>query len=186
MKHLLAFEDMIDSPCELMSKNSQRFCLAMFPLQFCPILHGLRVSSEEKHSSFRECPFQMSITDLLAGGADYFPSRLLGGFHQSAVGDEILHAGEAADIMYLIEDGKAEYPSDAWNRAKAEIRIGIMHFSNKREFVFEMVKEFIVVLDEGDVEFYVFCTLGSVKRSATPALILSHFLEILPISAKLY
>ncbi len=41
--------------------------------------------------------------------------------------------------MYLIEDGEAEDPSDAWNRAEAEIGIGIMHFRNKREFMFEMV-----------------------------------------------
>ena len=58
--------------------------------------------------------------------------------------------------MDLTEDGEAEDPSDTWNRAEAEIGIGIMHFRNKRGFVFEMVQEFIVMLDEGDIELHAF------------------------------
>ena len=52
------------------------------------------------------------------------------------------------------------YASDAWNRAEAEIRICVMHLGNEREFVFEMVEEFIVMLDEGDIEFNAFLYAG--------------------------
>ena len=50
-----------------MGKDSQGFCLAVFPFQFCPILDRFGVSPEEKDGSFGEGPFQMDITDLLAG-----------------------------------------------------------------------------------------------------------------------
>lgn len=67
MKNLFFLEDIIDSPCKLMSKDGQGLCLAMLPLQFCPVFYGLRVSPEEKHSSLGEGPFQMGIAYLLAG-----------------------------------------------------------------------------------------------------------------------
>jgi hypothetical protein len=66
MKHLLFSKDMINGPCKLMSKDGEGFCLAMFPIEFCPILHSLGVSPEEKHGSLGECPFQMDVTDLLS------------------------------------------------------------------------------------------------------------------------
>ena len=67
MKHLFFLEDIIDSPCKLMSKDGQGLCLAVLSLQFCPVFYCLRVSSEEKDRSLGKGPFQMDIADLLAG-----------------------------------------------------------------------------------------------------------------------
>lgn len=113
MKHLLSLQDMIDSPCKLMGKDGQRLCLAVFALQLGLILHGLRVSSEEKYNSFGEGPFKMGIADLLARGSHDLAGRFLGAFDQSAVRNEILNARKSPDVMYFVEDGEAKYPSDA-------------------------------------------------------------------------
>jgi hypothetical protein len=53
-----------------MSKDRHGFRLSMFLLQFFPILNGIRVSPEEKHGGLREGPFQVCVSDLLAGAAE--------------------------------------------------------------------------------------------------------------------
>ncbi len=113
MKHLLTFKDVIYSPCKLMSKDGQGLCLAVFPYELVPVFSGFRVPPEEKDGCFGECPFQMSIANLLSRGAYDLACRFLCTFDESAVRDKILHSGEPVDIMNLIENNKTEDPSNA-------------------------------------------------------------------------
>ena len=139
MKHLLTFQDMIDSPCKLVSEDSQGLCLAVLSCQFLSILDCFGVSPEKQDGSFREGPFQVGVADLFSRGANDLACRFLCTFDESAVGDEVLYSGKPVNVVDLIENSEAEDSSDARNGTEAKIRIGVMDFCDKREFMFEMV-----------------------------------------------
>ena len=58
MKYLLFLEDIVGSPCKLMSKDAQRLGLAMLSLQFCPVFYSLRVSPEERTAASEKAHFR--------------------------------------------------------------------------------------------------------------------------------
>jgi hypothetical protein len=90
-----------------MGQNSQGLRFAVFSHEFLPVPYCLRISPEERYSSFREGPLQMGIADLFPRRAEFLSGRLFSGFHQSAVREKILNPGETIDIMYLVKNYQA-------------------------------------------------------------------------------
>ena len=68
----------------------------------------------------------MGIADFTAGGAGAFPRRFFGTLDQTAIGSEILHAWEAVDIMYFVEQHEAEDLPDAGHRLEQIQGLGVM------------------------------------------------------------
>jgi len=97
----------------------------------------------------------MNVADLFPRSAEFLSTRLLCRFHQSAVRDKILHSGETVNIMYLIEDDQAKDSSNAWDRAKTEIRVRVMDLCNKRQFMLQTQQQLVLVVQKREIKFYV-------------------------------
>ena len=137
MKHLLSFENIIDSPRKFMGQDGQGLGIAVHPCELVPVFYSRRISPKEKDNSFGEGPFKMSVADLLPRGAQYLACGFFGTFDEPAVRDEVLDPFKPGDIVDLIKNGKAKDSTDTRNRTQAEIGIGVMDLRNNREFLFE-------------------------------------------------
>ena len=93
---------MVDRPGQLMSQHRQ--CLAL-PMCFLQAGEGLLAGgsgAQEQHGRFRKGPFEIGMPDRGAGRAVALASRFPGTLDYAAGGDEILHAGEALNVMDFI------------------------------------------------------------------------------------
>ena len=113
MEWLLSFEHEVDGSAQFVGEDREGLGFAVFADEPGMILLGLFISSEEEASGFGEGPLEMDVTDLAVFGAGLFPCGLPGAFDQTAVGDEVLDAGEAVDIVDLIEEDEGEDLSDS-------------------------------------------------------------------------
>jgi len=98
-----------DRPCEFVGQNGQRFALAVFFLYVGQILLTRRIVAEAQDRRCRESPFEVRLANLRAGGALALPCRFLGALDQAAIGPKILDAGEAGDIMHLIQQRRTRH-----------------------------------------------------------------------------
>ena len=69
IKGPLAFEHVIDCPCQLGGQDGEGFALAMLLLQTSQVFLPCGIIAQEQHSSLGKSPFEVGITDLLARGA---------------------------------------------------------------------------------------------------------------------
>ena len=68
----------------------------------------------------------MDVADLLARGAVALAGGLLGALDQPGVGGEVLDAGEAVDVVDLVEDDEGEDLADAVDGAQEMEGVGIV------------------------------------------------------------
>ncbi len=152
IESLLAPEHVIHSASQFVSQSGQCFRLAMLVFQTGQVGLSLRVVAEEPYGGFRECPLQMRIADLSTGRAVNFAGRFFLRFHQTAVGHEILHAGEARDVMNLIQKHKPKNLADTGNRIEQMKAIGIVLFGMAQDFQFDLVEQVVVEADPFQIE----------------------------------
>ncbi len=75
------------------------------------------VGPEKEGGRFGEGPLQVDVADLAAGGAKALAGGLLGALDQTGIGSEVLHPGEAVDVVDLIEDHQREGRTDPMDGA---------------------------------------------------------------------
>src|SRR5262249_15963346 len=68
---------------------------------------------QEQPRGLGEGPLELGVADLLAREAGALARRLLGTLDQPAIGHEILHPGEAGDVLELIQDDQRENLANA-------------------------------------------------------------------------
>ena len=117
---------------EFMGENAESFSFPMFLSESRKQFLTAGIFSKEKDCSFGECPFEMNVTDLFAAEAEFLACRFFGAFDESAVGGEILNAGESGDVMDFINDGQSQNLADSGDGTQAMKHIGIMLFSSSR------------------------------------------------------
>jgi hypothetical protein len=101
-------EQVVHRPGQLVREYRQGFGFAVFVLQLRKIFLAGLVLPQEEDRRFGKGPTQMHVADLLARGPESFPAGFLGALDQTAVRDEILHAGEAGDILNLLQHDQRE------------------------------------------------------------------------------
>ena len=72
--------------------------------------------AQEQDGGFREGPFEMDVADLAAGGADPLACGFFGTLDQAGIGGKVLNAGEAADVVDLVEDCHGQDLADTGQR----------------------------------------------------------------------
>lgn len=71
------------------------------------------VPLKEEDGGLTVGPFEMGVADLGAGGAHDLPGRGLLALYEAGIGEEVLDAGEAGDVVDLVEQREGENASDA-------------------------------------------------------------------------
>jgi hypothetical protein len=152
IKHRLSCEDVIGSPGQLVSHDSQGFCLPMFFLESGAIYFCFFVSSQEEDGSFGEGPLEVDVADFCARASLLLSSRFPGRFHESAIGGKALDFGKALNVVDFVEDGQAEYAPYPVDGPYSEIGIPVMLFGEGRYFLFELREDGIVEIEKVQVE----------------------------------
>ena len=127
-----------------------------------------RIGAQTQHRRFREGPFEVGVAKLRARSAVALPSRFLGTFDYTAIGDNILDPREAVDVMDFIEEHQGEDLPDPRDRAQAVEGVGIVLLGARDDGEFQVGEELIVVVIRPKSTSMLFCTAGSANRSATP------------------
>src|SRR5262245_19757418 len=109
------------------------------------------VVAKEQDSGFREGPLEVRVADLLAGVTIVLPGRLTTALDQTTVGDKVLHAVEAGDVVNLVEDGQGQDLADAGNGAEQVEGVMILLFSLTRDEEFQLVEQLVIEIDQGQV-----------------------------------
>jgi hypothetical protein len=97
------FQHVIDGPSEPVGQDGEGFARAMFFLQASQAFLPCGVMAQEQRSSFGKSSCEVGMADLCARGAQAFTRGFLRTFDQAAVRDEVLHPGEAVDVMDFIK-----------------------------------------------------------------------------------
>ena len=69
IKSRLAFQHVIDRPCQLMSQDGQCLALAVFVLEAGETFLRGRIIPQEEDGGFGKGPCEMGVADFGAGGA---------------------------------------------------------------------------------------------------------------------
>jgi len=109
--------------------------------------------AEEEHGGFGTGPAQMHLANLFARRAESLAIRLLGTCHQATIGDEILHARKAANVVPLIEEDQREDLPNPGNRLQPRKGLHLISFGTAGEREFHFSAELILLIDEGNVDF---------------------------------
>ena len=104
VEYLFPAEHEVDRARQFGREDGQGLALAVLFLEPLMQLLRLGVDPQERGGQFPERPLQMRVADLFAGMAVELTGRLAFGLDQTAVGQEILDSGKAADVVHLIED----------------------------------------------------------------------------------
>ncbi len=75
---------------------------------------GARITAQKKTGCLAEGPLEVHVTDLGVLGLHALARRFVRALHQPCVGDEVADPGEAADVVYLIEDHQSKGLSYPW------------------------------------------------------------------------
>jgi hypothetical protein len=77
---------------------------AMLALQASQQLLTFQVVTQKQDGSFRESPLEVNVADLFSGEPVVLAGRLTTALHQTAVGDKLLNAREAGNVMNLVKN----------------------------------------------------------------------------------
>jgi hypothetical protein len=125
-KGLVPREHKIHGPGQLLGQYREGFALVVFAFQLGKVVLPRFVLAQEQRGGFREDPLELGGADLFAREPVAFAGGLFGTLHQAAVGEEVLHAGEALRVVALGRTGDRE-----------------LH----------LAQQFVVVVDEGHIQF---------------------------------
>jgi hypothetical protein len=106
---------------------------------------------QEQYRSFGEGPLEVGVADLLTPSSIAFTSGLFRTFDETAIGDEFLHAGEAADIMDFVEQHEGQDLADPWDRAQALEGLHIVLFGGLHDRPLKVREQAVVVVDQREV-----------------------------------
>jgi len=130
---LSTLEHCIDGASEMRGEDRECLALAVFFCQPLDIALSLGITAQEQHRRFAEGSLQMHVADLLADVPEHFAGRALLALHQPGVGEKLLHPGEAADVLDLVEQHQGEDAPHARDRAQQMIGVGILAFGHEVE-----------------------------------------------------
>jgi hypothetical protein len=136
IKRLFPRAQVIYGPPQLVRAHGQRCGCAVFLCQFRNIVFPRLTLAEEKHGRFGKRPAQMDSADLFACSPQSFAVRFFGAFHQPTIGDEILHAGKAGDILNLIQNHQGQNLSDPGHGLEPRKGLHVVRFSTARKVEF--------------------------------------------------
>src|SRR5688572_15993134 len=108
VERLAPKQHVIDRTAQLGRENAQGFSLPVLLLKPGEVLLSGRVATQEQCGGFREGPFQMDVAHLASRRLFDLASRLVGSLDQAGIGQEVLDAGEALNVVNLIEQGQGE------------------------------------------------------------------------------
>ena len=141
-----------------MRQDGQGFAFVMLFLQsgqvFLPadVLRNNTAASEKAHL---RCALPIFCLRCLA-----FPRGFPGAFHQAAIGDEILHPGEAVDIMDFVAQHEAEDLADAGHGLQQIQGVGVVVLGGCDEASSRSREELVIIGDERQVDFDTFLYRG--------------------------
>src|SRR4051812_41722317 len=95
-----------------------------------------------------------TIADLFPRRASPFPTRLFGALHQTTGGDKILHTRKARDVRNLIQNDQGQNLPDPGHGLRPGKRLHLMRFGTAGNIEFRLAEQFVIVIDEGDLDFY--------------------------------
>jgi hypothetical protein len=152
-----------------MRQDAQGFPLVMLLLQTAQQLLALGIVTQAESGSFRKGPLEVRIANVFARGAQACATRFLAAFDQAARRGEVLHAWETVDLMNFVEQHEAEdFPHTGYGLEQIE-GLSIVVLGGFPDGELQVLEQFIIIGDERQIAFEVFCTAASGKRSATPA-----------------
>ena len=93
----------------------------------------------------------MGVADLVAGCADDLASRGLLALYEAGVGEEVLDAGEAGDVVELVEKGEAKNGPDAGNGLQELQSVGILDAGLAQEGALEGADDLVVASGQDEV-----------------------------------
>jgi hypothetical protein len=163
-----ARQHVVGRPAQLVREDREGFPLAMLPLEALEQLLAGGILTEKQDGRLREGPLEVGVADLAAPRAEALAGRRLGAGDQPRVGGEVLDAGEAADVVDLIEDGQGEDFADAGERLEPEeaVRVVLLHRADDVEL--EFPDEPVVDFDEGEVGLDALPDVGIGERVGDP------------------
>jgi hypothetical protein len=144
-KGYLAFEQVINGPCQLVGQDGEGFALAMPMLQTSQVFLSWEIMAQEQHRSLGKSPLEVGMTDLLARGASAFARGCLGTLHQATIRDKILHAWEAVYVMDVIEQHEAEALADTGHSLPQIQGSGVMVFGGLEDGQLQIGQQLVVV-----------------------------------------
>jgi hypothetical protein len=104
----LALDHIIDSPCQLVRQDGQRFPLAACFLHAGQVFLPGGIVAQEQNGDLGKGPLEVAVANFFARRAQSLASGFLGTLDQTPIGDNILHPGEAGNVVDFVEQHEAE------------------------------------------------------------------------------
>ena len=102
IKHVFPRKPGVHGAAELVREYGERFGFAMFVFEFREIRFARLALPDEENRRFGKRPAEMDMANFLARGSSPFALGFFGALHQATVGDKILPAGKALDVVDLL------------------------------------------------------------------------------------
>src|SRR5215218_7352189 len=148
---LLAQQHVVGSAAELGRQDTQGFALAVLFLDPAEVLAPWRVPAQEQGGGFGEGPLEMDVAhlatcrllDLVVG---FMPS-----LDQPSVGQEVLDAGKALQVVDLVEQSQSQDLADSWNGAQQGELVSVVLSDLVKHEQLEIADNLVVGSHQGDV-----------------------------------
>lgn len=147
----LLFENEVGGTTELCGQNAQSLALGMFLSEALEIVLSGLVVVEEADGGLTEGPFEVDVSDLVAGGAGFLSVRFFAALDEARIGREGLDGGEAGDVTDLVEQREAENLAHAADGSEAAEVVRIMDVGLAEDGALELRDEAVIVVDEGEI-----------------------------------
>ncbi len=135
-----------------MSQDGQRLARAMVFLQAGEIRLARRIGASKEHGRFREGPCEIGVANLAPRGAVALPRRCLGACDEATVRHEILHAGEALEVMDFIQQHQASDLADPRDRAQQVERVGVVRLGRCEDGQLHVAQPLVGVANQRAVD----------------------------------
>ena len=142
---------MVGRPTDLVGENRQSLGFAVLTLELLEEVLTLGVLAEEQDGGLRESPLEMNVSDLAAAVPQALAGGLLRALDEARIRGEVLDAGEAVNVVDLIEDRQRQDLADAGHRFEMEEARGVVLFDGTDDVPFELTDLPVVDLDESEV-----------------------------------
>ena len=134
-----------------MGEDGEGLGFTVFLLESFFELQPLGVSPEKEDGSFGEGPLEVGVADLLPGSAVAFAGGFLGALDEASVGDEVLDAWEAADVVDFVKDDQGEDGTDAVDGFQEMEGVGIVFSGVTKDVAFEIPLQSVEVIDKIEI-----------------------------------